>query len=115
MTRNARPPALALRGIEKSFPVGFWRGRRPVLRGIDVEVPPGEGLGLVGPNGSGKTTLLRLSAGVERPSAGHVGLFGSTPDDPAARARLVVPLRPPPADLEPDSLVAAFDIVLSGG
>ncbi len=75
MTRNARPPALALRGIEKSFPVGFWRGRRPVLRGIDVELLPGEGLGLVGPNGSGKTTLLRLSAGVERPSAGEVGLF----------------------------------------
>ncbi len=35
--------------------------------------------------------------------------------DPAARARLVVTLQPPPADLEPDSRVAAFDIVLPGG
>lgn len=87
-TRDADRPALVLRGLEKSFPVGFWRGRRRVLRGIDVRLETGSGLALVGPNGSGKTTLLSVAAGVERPSAGEVLVFGAPPEDPAARRRV---------------------------
>ena len=79
--------ALDVRALEKSFACGFGR-RHAVLRGIDVELDAGASLGLVGPNGSGKSTLLRILAGIERPSRGVVGVLGSTPFDPRARARI---------------------------
>ena len=46
------------------------------LRGVDLEVRPGERVGLIGPNGAGKTTLLRLLAGIFPPSSGTVEVDG---------------------------------------
>lgn len=46
------------------------------LRGIDLEIPPGRSLALLGPSGSGKSTLLQIVAGVLKPSAGRVEVFG---------------------------------------
>ncbi|SDS51193.1 ABC transporter ATP-binding protein [Microlunatus soli] len=51
---------------------------RDVLRGIDLEVHPGERLAVVGPSGAGKTTLARLLAGLDRPHTGSVTI-GNTP------------------------------------
>ncbi|MGZ8631296.1 MAG: branched-chain amino acid ABC transporter ATP-binding protein/permease [Actinomycetota bacterium] len=45
------------------------------LAGVDIDVRPGEILGLIGPNGSGKTTLLNVISGVYMPSEGHI-VFG---------------------------------------
>ena len=42
------------------------------LAGVDIDVRPGEILGLIGPNGSGKTTLLNVISGVYAPSEGHI-------------------------------------------
>ena len=53
------------------------RGWRWALRDIDLQIEPGESVGLVGPNGSGKSTLLKLLAGVMYPYAGQVGVGGS--------------------------------------
>lgn len=47
-----------------------------VLRGIDLEIAPGEHVGLIGPNGAGKTTLFLSICGVLKPTAGCVKLFG---------------------------------------
>jgi len=46
--------------------------RRPVLRHVDLEIHPGDLLGVVGPSGSGKTSLLRLLLGTVRPQRGAV-------------------------------------------
>jgi ABC-2 type transport system ATP-binding protein len=48
------------------------------LRDCTLMVPEGTVTGLVGPNGAGKSTLLRLAAGLSRPTAGTVSVFGST-------------------------------------
>ncbi len=50
--------------------------QRPVLRGVDLAVPPGDFLGVIGPNGAGKSTLLRVLAGVLLPAGGEVRLLG---------------------------------------
>jgi ABC-type polysaccharide/polyol phosphate transport system ATPase subunit len=46
------------------------------LRGVDLQVAPGEGLALVGPSGSGKTTLLRLLGGILAPDEGSLSVRG---------------------------------------
>ena len=56
--------------LRKSF------GLRPVLKGVDLDVAPGECLALMGPNGAGKTTLLRVLATLSKPSGGLVRVAG---------------------------------------
>jgi ABC-type Mn2+/Zn2+ transport system ATPase subunit len=51
-------------------------GRRSVLRHVDLEIPAGSFLGLIGPNGSGKTTLLRAILGLLRPWSGAIRYRG---------------------------------------
>ncbi|GAC1337538.1 MAG: ABC transporter ATP-binding protein [Acetobacteraceae bacterium] len=53
------------------------RSGRPVLRGVDAAVGPGELVGLIGANGAGKSTLLRLLAGLLRLDAGEVAFDGT--------------------------------------
>ena len=72
MTDPAVTTALACRGLRVT------RGRTEVLRGVDLTVPAGSWVSLVGPNGSGKTTLLFALAGLI-PSTGHVEVGGVTP------------------------------------
>ncbi len=64
-------------------------GPRAVLRGVDLEVAPGEFLAVVGRSGSGKTTLLRLLAGLEAPSAGELLQDGEPIVGLNRRARLM--------------------------
>jgi len=61
---------LTLRGVTKSF------GGKSVLAGLDLQVPAGQFVALVGRSGGGKTTLLRLLAGLETPDAGIISLDG---------------------------------------
>ncbi|NNM56053.1 ATP-binding cassette domain-containing protein, partial [Acidocella sp.] len=61
--------ALRVRGLSKSF-------ARPVIAGLDLSIAPGEFYALLGPNGAGKTTTLRIIAGLMRPDAGSVCVFG---------------------------------------
>ncbi len=71
-------PALEARGVRFDWP------GRPVLRGIDLSVAPGEFRVVIGPNGAGKTTLLKILAGLLAPVAGTVRVGGQ---DLAAMSR----------------------------
>ena len=69
-------PVLEVDGVAKSFRRGLPRlGPPPVeaLKGVGFAVRQGEVVGLLGPGGAGKSTLLRLIAGLDSPSAGHIG------------------------------------------
>jgi phospholipid/cholesterol/gamma-HCH transport system ATP-binding protein len=63
--------AVELRGVV----YGYDR-RRPVLKGIDLAIPRGRLVAIMGTSGSGKTTILRLIGGQLRPQAGVVGVAG---------------------------------------
>jgi heme exporter protein A len=67
---NIAPDGLC---VEK---VHVWRGDRHVLRGVSLDVHPGELMHVSGPNGTGKTTLLRVVCGLLRPEKGSVAWQG---------------------------------------
>lgn len=62
--------AIDARGLARRF------GARWVLRGVSLQVRPGEIVGLLGANGSGKSTLLRILATLLKPSAGEAQVYG---------------------------------------
>ena len=57
----------------------FTRGseRIDVLQGVNLEIPPGDFLALMGPSGAGKTTLLNLMGGLDKPSSGSLEVSGA--------------------------------------
>ena len=85
---GASRPALVAHDIHKAY-VGP-AGRLEVLRGVDLEVPRGMLLAIVGASGSGKTTLLNVLGTLDRPDRGTVELAGQRLEglDEAQRCRL---------------------------
>src|SRR5262249_57607664 len=67
---TGQPAAVELRGVTRSF------GGRPVLKALDLVIPRGQVVALLGPSGAGKTTLLRVLTGLLPPDAGLVRVLG---------------------------------------
>jgi sulfonate transport system ATP-binding protein len=65
---SAAGAAVALRGVTRAF------GDHRVLRGIDLDVTPGQFVAIVGRSGCGKSTLLRLLAGLDAPDSGSIAI-----------------------------------------
>jgi len=79
-----RRPAFEARGLEKVYRTG--EVSVAALRGIDLDLYPGELVVLLGPSGSGKSTLLNVLGGLDTPTAGQVRWRGqdlATADDAA--------------------------------
>ncbi|WP_396134232.1 ABC transporter ATP-binding protein [Chamaesiphon sp. VAR_48_metabat_135_sub] len=63
-------PIIQLRGVSKAF------GKSVILDGMDLDIYPGEGLGIIGPSGTGKSTILRIVAGLLAPDEGEIYIRG---------------------------------------
>ncbi len=64
-------PALALSNLAKSYPL-----QAGAVKGLSLEIAPGEIFGLLGPNGAGKSTTINMIAGVTRIDSGRIEVFG---------------------------------------
>jgi putative ABC transport system ATP-binding protein len=67
---NSQQPIIQIRDLRKVYRVG--QVDVPALRGLDLDVAPGEFLSIVGPSGSGKSTLFHIIGGLTPPSGGTV-------------------------------------------
>src|SRR5437763_1858222 len=67
-------PVISIRGLEKRY------GRFQAVRGINLEVHPGEIFAFLGPNGAGKTTTVESMEGFRSRTAGDVSVLGADPE-----------------------------------
>ena len=65
---------LSIRGLRRTYVTSA--GSLEVLKGVDLDVRPGEVVGLIGPSGSGKSSLLHAAGLLERPDAGTIAIDG---------------------------------------
>lgn len=82
MTSQSAEPAIVVTGLR------VVRGGREVLPGLDVSIPSGQVVALLGPSGSGKSTLLRSIVGVQVVESGTVTVLGKPAGDPSLRTRV---------------------------
>ncbi|PXY82692.1 peptide ABC transporter ATP-binding protein [Bifidobacterium asteroides] len=68
--------AVSIRDLHKRY------GDTEVLKGIDMEVKPGEVISIIGPSGAGKSTLLRCINALEMPTSGTISVYGIDVSDP---------------------------------
>ncbi len=87
--------ALHIENLAKRYPTGV-----EALRGVSLEIAPGELFGLLGPNGAGKSTLIHCATGLAQPSAGEIRVFGHDAIGDYAEARQAVGLAPQELNLD---------------
>src|ERR1051325_8242285 len=75
------PPAVVQENLIEISQVSFAYDRRPILTGIDMVIPRGKVVAIMGVSGSGKTTLLRLISGVVKATQGRVTVDGKLVND----------------------------------
>ena len=82
-------PLLHVRGLTKSWRSGAFFGgvSTTAVANVDLDVHPGEIVGLIGESGCGKTTLVRTALGLVRRDAGEVRVLGHDPDQLSASDR----------------------------
>lgn len=84
--------------------------KKPVLWGVDLEVTPGQLIGIIGPNGAGKSTLIKACMGLLPTQSGWVKIFGRPLKDAPTRVGYV----PQRESVDWDFPVSVMDVVLMG-
>jgi ABC-2 type transport system ATP-binding protein len=87
--------ALEIQGLVKRYPTGV-----EALRGVSLDIKPGEFFGLLGPNGAGKSTLIHCTTGLAQPTGGSIQVFGHDAISDYADARQAVGLAPQELNLD---------------
>ena len=90
-------PAVACYGLRKTYGGPF------ALAGVDLELPAGKIIGLLGPNGSGKTTLIKILAGILQPTSGTALVYG---EEPGAATKSIVSYLPERTYFDPGMRVS---------
>lgn len=103
-SRASAQPVLSLRDVDVRL------GGRTVLRGVSVDVAPGEFVGVIGANGAGKTTLLRVILGLTPIDAGRVEVLGT----PIRRGNRAIGYVPQKMQIDPDTPLRGRDLVALG-
>lgn len=98
------PPALELHDLTVSY------AKKPVLYGVDIQVPQGALVGIIGPNGAGKSTMIRAIMGLTPLSGGWVRIFGESFEKNRQRVGYV----PQREQVDWDFPVNVMDVVLMG-
>ncbi len=81
-------PALAITGLVKHFAGKY------AINNLDLVIPSGQFHALLGHNGAGKTTTLRIVAGLLKPDAGHVAIYGHNTEKDAQAAKRITAFLP---------------------
>ena len=100
----AAPPPLEIHDLTVAY------HKKPVLWGIDLEVPAGKLVGIIGPNGAGKSTLIKAALGLIPISSGWVKIFGESHSKKLRRVGYV----PQRESVDWDFPVNVMDVVLMG-
>ena len=87
MSEAALQDILTIRGVTKRFAVAD--GEVEALAPVDLSIPTGEFVCMIGASGCGKSTLLRIIAGFEEPTTGNVAMYGKTITGPGSDRGMV--------------------------
>ena len=79
MSKSSVAPVLSVRNLTRTYDTAT--GGLTVLRGVDLDIMPGEIVGLIGPSGSGKSSLLHAAGLLEHPTEGEVKIDGEAVAD----------------------------------
>ena len=102
-----KPQVVTVRGLRKAY------GNRVVVDGLDLDVPAGEIVGLIGANGAGKTTTVECIQGLRKPDAGTLRVLGYDPVTQAGELRPLIGSQLQDSAL-PDRLRVAEAVALFG-
>jgi len=89
------PAALQVTDLVKRYPTGT-----EALKGVSIDIQPGDFYGLLGPNGAGKSTLIHCTTGLAQPTSGSISVFGHDAIEHYGEARLAVGLAPQDLNLD---------------
>jgi len=103
---NSDLPALSIKGLTKAYDNGFQ-----ALKGVDLDVMPGDFFALLGPNGAGKSTIIGIISSLVRKTTGSVAVFGHDIDKDFPRAKKDVGVVP--QEFNVNQFEKVFDIVVT--